>query len=421
VPRQSIFDESILAEELQALQDGGLDLGMIGFGEGELERLLAGMEPEPEYQTDPDDEPEVDEESTPVSVRGMVWLCGSHRVMCGDSTSPEDVRKLMAGEKALLLHADPPYGMGKEGDGVANDNLYAEKLDKFQMQWWRAFRSCIADNASAYIWGNAPDLWRLWYVGGLKDSERMTLRNEIVWAKGHGQGMSSEGFRSFAPETERCLLFMLGEQGFNTNADNYWEGWEPIRRYLYDERVKMGWDVPTMKAIVGHSVKSLDHWTSTSQWSFPTKDVYEKLQQGAKYEAFQREYDDLKREYDDLKREYYNGRAYFDNTHDNMTDVWRFDRVTGEERHDHATPKPVDMMQRAIKTSLPVNGLCAEPFGGSGSTLLASEKSGRKCYTMELQEKYTDTIIKRWQQFTGKDATLENDGRTFDEIASLCP
>ena len=420
VPRQSIFDESILAEEMQALQDGGLDLGMIGFGDGELERLLASIEPEPEYQTDPDDAPEVDEESTPVSVRGMVWLCGSHRVMCGDSTSTEDVRKLMAGQQAALLHADPPYGMGKEGDGVANDNLYREKLDDFQMGWWQAFRPTLQDNASAYIWGNAEDLWRLWYSGGLKDSERLTFRNEIVWAKGHGQGMSSDGFRSFAPETERSLFFMLGEQGFNNNADNYWDGWEPIRVYLKNELAKVG-DIKWAKKAAGHSEKSGCHWFDASQWTMPTEQVYNSWQSAANGDAFKREYDDLKREYDDLKREFYATRAYFNNVHDNMTDVWRFDRVQGEERHGHATPKPVDMMTRVMNSSLPASGLCAEPFGGSGSTLIGAEQTGRICYSMELQEKYVDVIIKRWQQFTGKGATLENDGRTFNEIASLCP
>jgi hypothetical protein len=63
--------------------------------------------------------------------------------------------------------------MGKENDGVQNDNLYAEKLDAFQMEWWKAVRPHVEDNGSAYIWGNAPDLWRLWYVGGLNDSERL--------------------------------------------------------------------------------------------------------------------------------------------------------------------------------------------------------------------------------------------------------
>jgi DNA modification methylase len=71
--------------------------------------------------------------------------------------------------------------MGKEAEGIANDNLYRENLDAFQMQWWKACRSAIEDNGSAYIWGNAEDLWRLWYVGGLKASERLTFRNEIVW------------------------------------------------------------------------------------------------------------------------------------------------------------------------------------------------------------------------------------------------
>ena len=60
--------------------------------------------------------------------------------------------------------------MGKEKDGVENDNLYADKLDAFQMDWWAGFRPFIENNGSVYIWGNAPDLWRLWYKGGLADS-----------------------------------------------------------------------------------------------------------------------------------------------------------------------------------------------------------------------------------------------------------
>jgi DNA modification methylase len=59
-----------------------------------------------------------------------------------------------------------------------------------------------------------------------------------------------------------------------------------------------------------------------------------------------------------------------------------------------------------------------EPFGGSGSTLMGAEKTGRACYSMELQAKYVDVIVRRWQNFTGKKATLDGDGRTFDEIAA---
>jgi DNA modification methylase len=341
--------------------------------------------------------------------------------MCGDSTSIDAVEKLMDGQKAQLLHADPPYGMGKETEGVANDNLYDDKLDAFQMEWWATFRTFLNDNASVYIWGNAEGLWRLWYRAGLADSERITVRNEIVWNKGHGQGMQSEQHRMFPTSTERCIFFMLGEQGFNNNADNYWEGWDSVVDYLRAEKEKTGWEIAKFKRLAGHSETSGCHWFDKSQWSFPTKEVYESWQAAAhEHDAFKREHDDLKREHDDLKREhndlkreFYATRAYFDNAHDNMTDVWDFNRVTGGERHGHATPKPVAMMERVINSSLPKGGLCVEPFGGSGSTLLGAEKTGRICYAMELQPKYVDIIVQRWQEFTGQTATLESNGKPF--------
>jgi hypothetical protein len=285
---------------------------------------------------------------------------------------------------------------------MENDNLHASKLDAFQMRWWLALRPVLEDNASVYIWGNPEDLWRLWFIGGLKDAERMTIRNEIVWDKGAaGQGVGSAGYRCYFP-SERCLFFMIGEQGFNENADNYWEGWEPIRLYLEQERLRMGWDVPTMKRIVGHSDLSRDHWTSKSQWEFPTREVYEALQRGAKaegfkreYEGVKREYEGFKREYDDLKQEFYATRASFDNTHDNMTDVWQFPRVIGDERWEHDTPKRVEMVQRVVKSSAPKGESILDPFLGSGTTMVAAEQLGRICYGMEIEPKYVAVTLER--------------------------
>jgi DNA modification methylase len=71
------------------------------------------------------------------------------------------------------------------------------------------------------------------------------------------------------------------------------------------------------------------------------------------------------------------------------------------------------MMQRVMLSSLPKGGLCVEPFGGSGSTLMGAECAGRACYAMELTPAYVDVIVKRWQQFTGKTATLESTGEPF--------
>lgn len=74
---------------------------------------------------------------------------------------------------------------------------------------------------------------------------------------------------------------MMGVQGFNTNADNYFEGWEPVRQYLLQSRLAMGWDVPTMKRIVGHSDLFRDHWTSKSQFTLIPEYAYKKLQEEA--------------------------------------------------------------------------------------------------------------------------------------------
>jgi DNA modification methylase len=336
---------------------------------------------------------------------GQLWQLGEHRIICGDCTDVDVVARLMDGEKAVLVHADPPYGMGKENEGIANDNLYRDKLDAFQMEWWRAVRPNITDNASVYIWGNAEDLWRLWYVGGLRDSERMTVRNEIVWAKQQAQGIGSNKLRSYASLSERCLFFMLGEQGFNNNADNYWEGWETVRLQLYEDCKSMGWTSKDIHRICGVGMYS--HWFTKSQWVFITEEHYNKLQKAAaNTKAFQKDYQALQKEYNKLKQEFYATYVYFDNTHDNMTDVWHYEQVTGKDRHDHATPKPVEMMERAIKSSTPDNGIVMVPFNGTAPELIACERLGRKCRAIDLEPKYIAVTLERWATYTGQQPEL---------------
>ena len=97
-----------------------------------------------------------------------------------------------------------------------------------------------------------------------------------------------------------------------------------------------------------------------------------------------------------------------------QTTIWKCDRT--DEAKVHPTMKPVELCQRAIENSSDVNGIVLDLFGGSGSTLIACEKTARDCRMMELDPKYCDVIIKRWQDFTGQTATLEGDGRTFAEI-----
>lgn len=97
-----------------------------------------------------------------------------------------------------------------------------------------------------------------------------------------------------------------------------------------------------------------------------------------------------------------------------QTTIWKCDRT--DEAKVHPTMKPVELCQRAIENSSEVNGIVLDLFGGSGSTLIACEKTARDCRIMELDPKYCDVIVKRWQDFTGLTATLEGDGRTFAEL-----
>ena len=393
VGEDSLWDMDLLSEELGDI----LDLDMTEFG-------FELLEDEPEEVVEDDFEAELPEE--PKAKPGDIYQLGNHRLMCGDSTSITDIDALMNGKKADLVFTDPPYGMKKERDGVANDNLNYDDLLEFNRQWIPLTFDALKENGSWYCWGIDEPLMDIYshILKPMAKNNLITFRNLITWDKGNGQGQLSEKFRMYPIADEKCLFVMCGIQCLTLNSDQYWEEYEPIRKYLYDERIKCGWDVPTMKTIAGHSDKSRDHWTSKSQWDMPTKEVYEKFQSWAcenGIKAFEKEYEQLRAEYEQL-------RAYFNNTHDNMNNVWHFDRAGKEERVGHATPKPIALCSRAIKSSSREEEIVLDVFGGSGSTMIACEQLNRTCYTMELEPKWVDVIIARWEQFTGQKAVLLN-------------
>ena len=88
-----------------------------------------------------------------------------------------------------------------------------------------------------------------------------------------------------------------------------------------------------------------------------------------------------------------------------------------EEKFDHPTQKPVELMRRPLRNHTVPGEICYDPFLGSGTTLIAAEQTGGVCYGVEIDPKYVDVIIRRWQEFTGKEAMLEGEGRSFAELA----
>ena len=386
------WDFELLNEEIEDI----LDIDMTDFGFGELE-LPEEIEPKEVVE---DEVPEIKEETT--TKVGDVFKLGNHRLICGDSTDPETIKKLMNGQKADLVFTDPPYGMKKECDGVLNDNLNFDDLLEFNKKWIPISFENLKENGSWYCWGIDEPLMDI-YSNILKPmikQNKITFRNLITWNKFHNQKPTAiEMMRSYCVYDEKCLFVMSGVQGFNNNSNNYYEAWEPIRTYLENEAQKAGIDSKKLKEICGVGMYS--HWFTKSQWTLIPENHYRKLQEFCGHDAF-------KKDYDAIKKDWYETRAYFNNTHETyMTEVWNFDTADKKEREltgEHATPKPIVLCSRAIKSSSREKENVLDLFGGSGSTLIACEQLDRNAFLCELDPHYVDVIIKRWETLTGKKA-----------------
>ena len=406
----SEWDLDILPDELAEL-----DLSVFDFD--------FGIEDEEEETEIVEDEaPEVDEDAEPIAKLGDIWQLGRHRLMCGDSTDKATVEMLMDGKKADMVFTDPPYGMKKEADGVLNDNLNYDDLLEFNKKWIPLTFANTKENGSWYCWGIDEPLMDV-YSHILKPMQRenkITFRNFITWKKENDNptmlfnGACSSNNRSFYTN-EKCLFVMCGVQGFNNNKDHYDETFEAVRSYLENEAKRVNLTSKTLTQITG--VQMYGHWFTKSQFTIIPEVHYKKLQAYYNGDAFCMDYNELKNLFDKdqhetLKEAVMAKRAYFDGTASQCIDVWVHDVTSQKERElsgGHATPKPIELCGRAIKTSSRESETVLDVFGGSGSTLIACEQLNRTCYMMELDPKYCDVIIKRWETLTGEKAVLIND------------
>lgn len=396
---ESEWDVDALLEDIGELDFGDFDIDW-GFPENEEEKEIVE-----------DEAPEVDEENEPITKLGDIWQLGKHRLMCGDSTDKATVERLMDGKKADMVFTDPPYGVGFESKGVLNDNQNSDELLEFNKKWIPISIENTKDNGSWYCWGvdtSVMDIYAF-ILRPLEKAHKLSLRNLLTWDKGLGQNQNDSNMRSYPAADEKCLFVMLGwEQtvSFSVNQDDYNPAMDKVRLYMAGEAERLEITPKKIKEVCGVGMYS--HWFSKSQFSIPTREQYNKLQAYyAKYDGFKKEYDELKKEYDELKNDFYSRRAYFDNTHDNMNNVWHFSRPDSKEREatgGHATPKPIALCSRAIKSSSREGEIVLDLFGGSGSTLIACEQLKRKAYLMELEPKWCDVIIKRWENLTGEKA-----------------
>lgn len=405
------YDDDLLADLLSEVSSVPELMDSTGFSEDDLFDLIG-------FDDEPKEEQEIEVPVEPKTKLGNMYKLGNHYLLCGDAINEDDVKKLVRDNQIDLVFTDPPYGMKKENDGVLNDNLNYEHLLEFNKIWISHSFDVLKENGSWYCWGIDEPLMDI-YVYILKPmikENKITFRNLITWNKFNNQKPTAiEQQRSYVVYDEKCLFVMTGVQGFNNNADNYFKEFDKIVNYLKSEKNKSNLTIKDFKKIAGHSIESGCHWFDKSQWNMPTKEVYDSWQKYCiknNITAFQKDYEEIKKDYEEIKKDWYETRAYFDNTHETyMTSVWNIAPANKEERQEtgnHATPKPVELCKRAIKSSSRIKENVLDLFGGSGSTLIACEQIERNCYMMELDPAYCDVIIERWENLTGQKAELIN-------------
>lgn len=322
--------------DLEALP---LDVTLTGFDQAEIEKLLGRDILEDDF----DAAAEADKIDTPSTKRGDIYLLGRHRLMCGDSTQPSDLEKLMDRSCAHMVFTDPPY----------NVNYGASMKDKLRTKVSRenAGRTILNDHfktsegfynfLSAAIAALRPFVAGDVYVC-MSSSELHTLQRAFADCGGH--------FSTF-------IIWVKNQ--FTIGRANYQRQYEPI---LY------GW-------FEGSS----HYWSGVRNLG----DVYG--------------IHELARDVDGAPLVRVEACKI-------DSDVWEFPKPSKSK--EHPTMKPVALCARGIRNSSRPDDNVLDSFSGSGSTLIAAEQTGRVFFGMELSEKFCDVIVKRWERFTGRKAEI---------------
>lgn len=403
------FDFDLLKEELESIS---LDLDKYDLGLDALGDDLLGENEAKDDDFDVDEALEEAEE--PVTKRGDLYRLGDHFLLCGDSTKREEVEKLMQGKIADLVFTDPPYGMKKESDGVLNDNLNYDDLLRFNEEWIPITFDFLKDMGGWFCWGIDEPLMDIYsqILKPMKKRNEVVIRNYITWAKHSAWGLNSKSMLSFPRETEKCWFVVKGQDWGNNNAEFFNTKYEKVLDYLTTEAKKVGLTPKKVTEITG--VQMFGHWFSRSQFTIIPPKHYEKLQaEFNKDGAFLMPHDELvslvgKENEGTLPKPYFDC-TWFDDGDMPLSDVWRNPITSAKEREEtggHATPKPIKICERGIVSCTKEGEIVLDVFGGSGSTLIACEQLGRRCFMMELDPRYCDVIIKRWEALTGKKAEM---------------
>ena len=300
------WDEDVLKDLIKELDPSDI----VGWDDVDLEELLGAGAPKEVRDDDFDVKSAIPE--TPKTKMGDIYILGTHRLMCGDATSKDDVAKLMDGQLAHMIWTDPPwnvdYGSSKNprwkngaDRQIMNDNMSRDNFREFLLSAFKNMKSVLVPGAMVYAVMCAQE-WGL--MMSVMDELKYHWSSTIIWEKDS---------------------MVLSRKDYHTQYEPIWYGWaEGSRRH-------------------------------------PLKDR-------------------------------------------KQSDVWNIPRPKRSD--EHPIMKPVELVARAIQNSSRAADIVIDLFGGSGTTIIACEQTDRVCYTMELDPKYCDVIVKRWETATGRKAEL---------------
>ena len=374
----SALDDTKLMDMVETLADTPVEL--TGFTEQDLKDILEalnGGEETPDDGADGEPKEQAAKEYVPFSRSGDLWHLGEHRLLCGSATSDEDIDRLMDGAKAQMVHTDPPYGVsyetqsGKFGMIQNDDKTHDELLKDLLVPAFRNYVRHTKDDAAFYIWhasSTKRDFEDAMIAAGLMEKQY------IIWVKnapvlGHADYQWSHEPCYYAEKAGQHAKW-FGDRSQRTAWNIVYRGKDGMATTLTGGVVLTDGE--------GHKL------AITNKPPKGKKTRYIRLSEGR-------------------------SMCFYEDGMDKT--VWEISR---ESKTVHPTQKPVEIPIRAISNSSEAGDIVLDFFGGSGSTLIAAEMTGRRCYTTELDPQYVDAIVKRYIETTdGHNVFVERNGETL--------
>ena len=366
------WDEEMLALEIAELSESGYDLALTGFDDSELERLLssaleddaAAEEENPESSTDDTDEVP-DAPVVPVSRTGDVWQIGAHRLICGDATDAVVVAALMQGDVARLCFTSPPYGNQRDytSGGISDwDGLMRGVFTHLPMT---GDGQVLVNLGLIHRDNEVIPYWDGWLAWMRSQGWRRFAW--YVWDQ--GPGMPGDWQGRLAPSFE--FVFHFNRESRKPHKI------VPCKHAGQESHLRADGSSTAMRGKDGE----VGGWTHKGQPTQATR------------------------------------------IPDSVIRVMRHKGKIGQGI-DHPAVFPVALPEFVIEAYTDAGDIVFEPFGGSGTTMLAAERTGRICRSVEIAPQYVDVAIKRFQQnHPGVPITLiENggipSGQSFEQVAA---